>query len=148
MDNRLYRKDVVFEDMPFFDSDEEISVYLSQNENLNKIANTEFPICDFYQTNFYGIYNFNTGDFRVVSLTTLYTGETEIKEALPDIADKVIDASKKDENSLDLTSNELNLVFIIFKDYCKEELSDIVSLRNYIDFMTYIQECYQQLLIM
>lgn len=140
MDNRLNKNDVVFEDTVFFDSDEEISVYLSQNKSLNKISGTEFTDCDLYQTNFYGIYNFKTGDFKVVSMTTLYVAEKEIREYMPDIADKVMEMAKKDENILDLTSGELDLAFDVFKDYCKKDLSCFANPAG-IDFKEFIQKC-------
>lgn len=144
MNNKLSKEDIVFDDMVYYDSDEEISVYLSQNTKLNEIAKTNFPISDSYQTNFYGVYNYNTGTFKVVSITSLYISETEIKEDLPNIADEVIEMSKKNESLLDLTSSELDLIYDIFTDYCKKELSYILSPEN-LDFKNFIQECERQL---
>lgn len=140
-ESRIKKEDIIFEDGVYFDTDEDISVYLCQTTDLDKIVGIDFPSSGYYQTNFYGTYNFKLGLFKVISITTLYVSEESLRENCPEYADTILEKAGK-EVLVDLNFNELDMIFDVFKKYCIKDLTEYLEEEiETSDFKQFICDC-------
>lgn len=127
----LKKDDIIFDEgVDISEYDFELIAYIKESDNLDrlfKIYNKKNHN-EYYQVNYYGIYNYEHNNFHFNCCVTIYCEFEELKEKYPDIYEELINIKSKEKNIY--LSKENDFVFDKFKEYCLE------------DFKIHSSDCY------
>lgn len=132
----LKKDDIIFDEgVDISEYDFELIAYIKESDNLDrlfKIYNKKNHN-EYYQVNYYGIYNYEHNNFYFNCCVTIYCEFEELKEKYPDIYEELI-SIQNNENNIELPKN-CNWVIDEFKEYCLEDFkinsSDFYNCSNF-----------------
>ena len=133
---RFKENDVIFdEEVAIFEDYQKLYVYLWETDIFDKIAKlyTEVNHSEDFCVNYYGVYDLYTKSFNVEVDVTYHVSKSELKIDFPKVVDKIEEYIEENvkgrEVYLDLSKEELEMIFEKFKKYCvldfKEEYPQI-----------------------